>query len=94
MTFKAVPGSFTLGVAAKTSAADSVSATAEADGLVAMYSDFAATVIADGKILAAIVDAVQPKVEVADGKIAAKNYKDTKRNLKEGVGRKWISNIK
>ena len=84
MSFKAVAGSFTLGVAAKTSAADSVSATAEADGLVAMYSDFAATVIADGKILAALNDAIQPKIAInAAGEIGTVTYVATKRNLKE-----------
>ncbi len=84
MAFKATPGSFTLGVAATTSAADSTSATAEADGLVAMYSDFAATVIADGKILAALNDAIQPKIAInVAGEIVSTTYVNTKRNLKE-----------
>ncbi len=84
MSFKAVPGSFTLGVAAKTSAADSTSATADADGLVAMYSDFAATVVADGKIVAALNDAIQPKIAINTlGEIGTTTYTATKRNLKE-----------
>ena len=85
MPFKAVAGSFKLGVAAKTSAADSTSATAETDGLVAMYSDFAATVVgADNKIVAALNDAIQPKIAInALGEIGAVTYTATKRNLKE-----------
>ena len=78
---------FTLGVAAKTSAADSVAATAEADGTVAMYTDFAAAVVADGKIIAALNDAIQPKITInAAGEIVEKSYKATKRNLKEEYG--------
>ena len=84
MAFKAVPGSFTLGVAAISTAADSVAATAEANGTVAMYSDFAATVIADGKIVAALNDAIQPKITInAAGEIVAAAYTATKRVLKE-----------
>ena len=84
VSFKAVAGEFTLGVAAKTSAADSKAATAEANGLVAMYSDFAATVIADGKIIAALNDAIQPKITInAAGEIVEKAFTATKRNLKE-----------
>ena len=78
---------FTLGVAAKTSAADSVAATAEANGTVAMYTDFAAAVVADGKIIAALNDAIQPKITInAAGEITGKSYKATKRNLKEEYG--------
>jgi hypothetical protein len=78
---------FTLGVAAKTSAADSVAATAEANGTVAMYTDFAAAVVADGKIIAALNDAIQPKITInAAGEIVEKSYKATKRNLKEEYG--------
>ena len=78
---------FTLGVAAKTSAADSAAATAEADGTVAMYTDFAAAVVADGKIIAALNDAIQPKITInAAGEITGKSYKATKRNLKEEYG--------
>ena len=78
---------FTLGVAAKTTAADSVAATAEANGTVAMYTDFAAAVVADGKIIAALNDAIQPKITInAAGEIVEKTYKATKRNLKEEYG--------
>ena len=84
VTFKTAE-TFTLGVAATTTAAESVAATAEADGTVKMYSDFAATVIAGGKIIAALNDAIQPNVTVnAAGEIVAAEFKGTKRELKEG----------
>ena len=84
MTFKTAE-TFTLGVAAK-SAVDSatVAATADADGLVAMYSDFAATVIAGGKIIATLNDAIQPKITIdVAGEIVEATFKGTKRELKE-----------
>lgn len=82
MSFKSA-GKFTLGVAANSFATDS-----NADeGLVAMYTDFAATVVEDGKIVAAINDAVQPKITVDNnGEIVSKEYKATKRNLKDDYG--------
>ena len=87
MAFKAVADTFTLGVAATTAAADSKAASAEEDGLVAMYTDFAATVVVDGKIVAAVNDAIQPKITInAAGEIVAKEYKATKRNLKDEYG--------
>ncbi len=87
MSFKATEGSFTLGVAAKTTAADSVAATAEANGTVKMYSDFAAAVVVDGKIVAALNDAIQPDITInTAGEIVAKTFKNTKRELKEEYG--------
>lgn len=84
MSFKTA-ATFTLGVAAKTTAAESTAATADANGTVAMYSDFAATVIADGKIIATLNDAIQPKITInAAGEIVEKSFTETKRNLKEG----------
>ena len=83
-TFKTA-ATFTLGVAADSFDDGSTNATAEADGTVKMYSDFAAAVIADGKILCAINDAIQPTVSFnAAGEITAKTFKATKRELKEG----------
>ena len=85
MTFKAVAGSFTLGVAAKTTAASSTAATAEAEGSVQMYSDIACAVVADGKVIATLNDAIQPKITInAAGEIVDKTFKGTKRELKEG----------
>ena len=75
---------FTLGVAAKTTAEESTAATAEAEGSVKMYSDFAATVIAEGKILCALNDAIQPAIAInAAGEIVTKSFTATKRELKE-----------
>ena len=76
---------FTLGVAAKTAAADSKAATAEENGLVAMYTDFACAVVADGKVIATLNDAIQPKIAIdAAGEIVSKTFAGTKRELKEG----------
>lgn len=85
MSFKATAGSFTLGVAAKTAVdKDTKAATAEAEGLVCMYTDFAASVVADGKIIASLNDAIQPKISInAAGEITAKTFVNTKRALKE-----------
>ncbi len=85
MSFKAAEGTFTLGVAANTAAADSKAATAEADGLVAMYTDFACAVVADGKVIATLNDAIQPKITInVAGEIVDKAFAGTKRELKEG----------
>ena len=86
VTFKTA-GTFTLGVAAKTTAADSTAATADADGVVKMDSDFAASVVADGKIIASLNDAIQTEIaintlgEIVDAKLAGEG---TKRERKEG----------
>ena len=75
---------FTLGVAAATVADESTAAAADKDGEVKMYTDFAAAVVADGKILAAVTDAVQPKISVNTlGDIVEKSFVATKRELKE-----------
>ncbi len=84
MSFKTA-GTIALGVAANSTAAESKAATADAEGTVAMYSDFAASVVVDGKIVATLNDAIQPKISInAAGEITAKTYTDTKRCLKEG----------
>ena len=84
MSFKTA-ATFTLGVAAKTTAAESTAATAEAEGVVKMYTDCAAAVIADGKLIATLNDAIQPQIKInAAGEIVEKSFTETKRNLKEG----------
>lgn len=84
MSFKTA-SEFTLGVAAKTTAEESVAATAEENGTVKMYSDFAASVVADGKIIASLNDAIQPNITIdAAGEIVETAFKATKRELKEG----------
>ena len=76
---------FTLGVSAISNSTESVSAADSEDGnaMVKMYTEFgAAAVGSDGKILAALTDAIQPKITVsADGEIVSKDYTATKREL-------------
>ena len=84
MNFKAVAGSFTLGVAAKTTAASSTAATAEAEGSVQMYSDIACAVVADGKVIATLNDAIQPKIAITLAGECTPSFSATKRELKEG----------
>jgi hypothetical protein len=84
MSFKTA-ATFTLGVAAKSTAAESTAATADKDGTVKMYSDFAASVVADGKIIATLNDAIQPNIAINTlGEIVSAEFKGTKRELKEG----------
>ena len=87
VTFTAAPG-FTLGAAAISTADESTAATDTDAASVKMYSEFAATVVgADGKILAAITDATQPKISVSkDGAIVGSEYKGTKRELGPDYG--------
>ncbi len=84
MEFKTAD-SFTLGVAAK-SASDAATknATAETDGSVNVYSDMACSVVANGKVIATLNDAIQPKITInLAGEIVTKNFVGTKRELKE-----------
>lgn len=75
---------FTVGVAADSFDDGSANATADADGSVKMYTDFAGSVIVNGEIVASINDAIQPEIKFnAAGEITAKTYKGTKRELKE-----------
>ena len=69
-------------------------ATADEDGLAAMYTNFAAAVVDnEGKILAAITDAVQPKISFdAAGEITGATFNGTKRELKEDYKMKAIMN--
>ena len=80
--FTAADG-FTLGVAAISEAGDSTAATAEEDGVVKMYSEFAAVVLdGEGKIIAALNDATQPKITIGTaGEIVEAAFKGTKREL-------------
>ncbi len=85
---------FTLGLAINSTADESVAATAEEDGVVKMYSEFAAAVIGkDGKILAALTDATQPQIKInAAGEITDTVFNGTKRELKEGYNMVAYSN--
>ena len=87
VAFKAGEG-FKLGVAAKSTAAESTAASAEGNGSVKMYSDFGAAVVgADGKILAALNDATQPKIAIdTNGAIVEAAFSGTKRELGSAYG--------
>ena len=76
---------FTLGLAAISTADESVAATDDEDGVVKMYTDFAAAVVdGEGKIIVALTDAVQPQITIdVDGEIVETSFKGTKRELKE-----------
>ncbi len=82
-TFTAAEG-FKLGLDVETDVSGSTDA-GEKNATAQLYSTFGAIVVdADGKTIAAIVDEIQPKVEVDNaGKIAAKTFVNTKRGLKE-----------
>ena len=84
MEFAAVD-EFTLGVAATSTADESVAATDEEDGVVKMYSEYAAVVLdANGVILATVNDATQPQIAIdEDGEIEGTTFNGTKRELKE-----------
>ena len=79
-------GEFSLGLAIISTAAESVAATDEEDGVVKMYSEYAAVVVdGEGVILAALTDATQPQIAIdAEGEIGEVKYNGTKRELKEG----------
>lgn len=74
---------FTLGVAVTSFDDGSTSATADANGQVKVYSDFAATVLVEGKIQAALNDAIQPKFTVTTEGAYTFAFTATKRELKE-----------
>ena len=77
MTFKTAKA-FTLGVAAKTTAEDSTATD------VKMYTDFAASAVIDGKIVASLNDAIQPVITINENnEIVNKKFTATKRELKE-----------
>ena len=82
-TFKTA-GTITLGLAINSADSDSAAATSEKDGAIQVYSDFAATALVDGKIVASLNDAIQPKTTFdATGAITGTSFKGTKRELKE-----------
>ena len=78
-------GGFSLGLAIISKSDESTAATAEEDGVVKMYSEYAAVVVdGDGVILAAVTDATQPQIKInAAGEIVETTFKGTKRELKE-----------
>ena len=79
---------FTLGIAAITDADESTAATDSDDAVVKMYTEYAAAVVGkDGKILAALTDATQPKITAdKNGQITGADFKGTKRELGADYG--------
>ncbi len=75
--------SFSLGLACNSDASDSAAAADGKNGAIKMYVEFAAAAVAaDGKILAAVTDAIQPSHEVDEfGEIVKNTYKGTKKEL-------------
>jgi len=75
---------FSLGIAAISTSEESTPAGDE-DGVVKMYTDYAAVLVdPDGKILAALTDATQPQIKInSAGEIVESTFKGTKRELKE-----------
>ena len=64
---------------------DSTNATATEEGIAHLYSEYACSVVIDGKIAASLNDAIQPTQAFSfDGTIGDLDYKGTKRELKEG----------
>ena len=84
VAFKANPKKMTLGVAAITTVDGATkAATAEADGSVNMYTDFACAVVVKGKVVATLNDAIQPKFAInANGEIVSATFAGTKRELR------------
>ena len=77
-------GTVTLGLAVNSADSGSTVATEETVGAIQIYSDFAATALVDGKVVAALNDSIQPKSNFdATGAVTATTFKGTKRELKE-----------
>ena len=86
MTFKS-KGNFTLGLGINSYDNGSADAEYDGTGLVMVYSDMAAVVMEDNKILAALNDAIQPQIGFdIEGEITTKTFNGTKRELKENYG--------
>ncbi len=95
-TFKASKDSIKLGLGVLTAVDSSTkSATAEADGAANLYSTFSATVTGkDGKILATVIDAIQPKIAFSTtGEITKFTFNGSKKELKDGYNMRGASGI-
>lgn len=87
---------FKLGLSAiTTSDASTASATADANGSANMYTEFAAVAVdKDGKILAALIDSIQPKIAFdTKGEIVEATFNGTKKELKEDYGMAAIMGV-
>ena len=86
---------FKLGLSAISTVSEATSATAEEDGKANMYTEFAAVAVdKDGKLLADVIDTIQPKITFdAKGEIVEAKFDGTKRELKDGYGMRNSSSI-
>lgn len=83
-----------LGFAAETEDSSSADPSSDEAGTAAMYTTFGATAVVDGKVAAAIVDTIQPKIGFGSaGDITDFSFGGTKRELKENYGMKGASSI-
>ncbi len=87
---------FKLGLSAISTVSEATSATAEEDGKANMYTEFAAVAVdKDGKLLADVIDTIQPKITFdAKGEIVEAKFDGTKRELKDGYNMRNSSTIK
>ena len=69
VSFKALPDSFTLGVAANSE--DDGSSVEDGVATIKMNVDIAAVVLADGKIVAALNDAIQPQLKIENEEVTS-----------------------
>lgn len=77
-------GEIALGLKVSTNLDSSSKSAGEEDGAANMYSTFAAAAVVDGKVAAAVLDAIQPKIGFdATGEITSTAFTATKRELKE-----------
>lgn len=87
---------FTLGLSAvSTVDSETASATADENGKAYMYTEFAAVAVdKDGKILAALIDSIQPKITFdTKGEIVEAAFKGSKKELKEDYGMAAIMSV-
>ena len=82
MTFE-TSDNFTLGVAINSYNDQIINATSVNSGKAYVFSDFAASVVADGKILASLNDATQPRIDFDYYGNRDSRFAGTKRELKE-----------
>ena len=75
-------GKFTLGLGVNN--ADNGTTGDDFEATVKMNIDYAATVVVDGKIVAALNDAAQPQATIVEGEVTATAKLISKRDLKEG----------
>ena len=86
---------FKLGLSAISTVSEATSATAEEDGKANMYTEFAAVAVdKDGKLLADVIDTIQPKITFdTKGEIVEAKFGGTKRELKDNYGMRGVSTI-